>query len=75
MPELQWIESRFQKFCYLYAQAFGNLSGEAYRKFLTYGEEIDHKQIAQQSAQLAEAGLLEIERYRNELFDELPTDG
>lgn len=69
MTELQWIESRFQRFAYLYAQAFGNLAGEAYRLYRETGQAIDHKQIAQHSAQLAEAGLLELERVQaDELF-------
>lgn len=75
MAELEWIESRFQKFCYLYAQATGNLAGVAYREYLELGTEVDPKEIAQLAAEVALAGLDEIEFWRDRVGVAPPQDG
>lgn len=67
MTELSWIESRFQRFCYLYAQAFGNLAAVALAKHLESGRGIQPKQIAQLSAEMAIAGLEEIELWEERI--------
>ncbi len=72
MTELQWIESRYQRFCYLYAQAFGNLAAVAYQDYLKSGQMISPKQIAQRSGQLAIAGLEEIELWEERLRSPQP---